>query len=188
MISSERITAVLNIDPVNLPDLLDAAIELIESETGHYFRAPAETTDYLSGEGTRSLRLSSPPYVGSSPIIVSVTEQKTPDTPTVLDVGEYEFRQRDNVAWLVRTTSAVWRAGYEYVVQYTHGYDIDHLPREIEQVILSLIQRRVGSIDTGGLKSETYDRVTLTRFTAADLIGLDGIGSVMSRWKFPVFA
>lgn len=198
MVSLPRVKAMLGIAATDtsqdtlITDLIHGAVAFIETQTNRYFREPVSTREYHLGHDTGGLYLLSIPYVTTTSDDTTASEQKAPGlTVTSIDrdaADGFELRTSARSAWLRRAGTAKWRSGFEYVVDYTHGWDVDGLPSDIEHLVFMLVARRYKTIEGGDLKSETIGGYSYTRFGVADLVGLDGAEATLDAWREPVLA
>ena len=203
MISLSRLRLMLGItttdDDLLLAELLDGAVAAVGTETNRYFGLPAEHTEYRQGNDTKELPLLSIPTVGDGYNDFVVIEQEAPGlnvtliTETAAD--GYELRRSPRAARLQRAGGYLWRWGFEYVVTYEHGWNIDALPPDIERVVVELVGARYLEVrgqagQTFGLRSETFDNYSYTKFGPADLarvvVGGSTGSAILDAWREPV--
>lgn len=196
MISLARLKLMLGIttdaDDALLAELLDGAVAIVQTETNRYFSLPTDTIEYRQGYGIKELALLSIPAESISAAEISVTEQEAPGlTVTAIDEAAtdgFELRRSPRAARLQRAGGHLWRWGLEYVVQYEHGYDVDGLPKDIEQVIIGLVGIRYLEVqdDTFGLRSETFDNYSYSKFGPSDIAKVNGGSTIIDAWREPV--
>ncbi len=197
MISDARLRAALALgssspDPDLLADVLRRAVAFVERQTHRHFGEPAETQVIIAGNGTRHLRLPDPP---SDPDYVSVTEQRYPgDATTLLGTpGDFVVRPVDTTAYLARAGGNVWEWGREYVVTFERGYQEDQGPADIEALLIELVGRRLATMGSDGLASETiggysYSRPAIHAFEDGDLRSIPGAVRTLDYWRLPVLS
>ena len=194
MIDVERLKLMLRIttndDDVLLIELTDHAVAFVSTYTNRHFGLAADRREYHIGLGGPLLPLRANIYDNMSAPSITVTEQRAPGLDVVVidetAADGFELRTGPRNAWLVRAGGYVWKMGFEYLVDYTVGYDWDGLPGDVESVIVSLVGRRYHFIGSSGLKSETIGGYSYTRFTETDLE--DDDRRALDAWREPVIA
>lgn len=172
-------------------DMMERARVFVERQTHRYFGPKIEVTEVVPGTGTRTLGLRDQP-VGD---VVSVVGQAYPgSTPgeiaavTGSITDGYELRRTDEDAYVVRSGGGVWTEGWEYLVTYTRGYDLDAAPKDIEAVVIGLVAMRFNLLGYEGLRSETIGGYAWTRFGEGDLDAIDGAWHTIKAWRRLVLA
>jgi hypothetical protein len=172
-------------DPVLLQDMIDRALAFIESQTRRAFGLPATVTEFLSGNGSRILRLPEPPAVPDSDGEIDLVEERAyPGAPAaIVPLEEIQVRLSGNNAYLARLGGPIWCQGFEYAVTYRHGYELDHGPKDIEQLLIDLIALRLAFRGKDGMRSETIGGYSYTRFGEGDLDSIDGAWATVRAWR-----
>lgn len=177
MISLDRLITIIGVtDQADVPlieDMRDAAIAFIESQTNRYFGPVTSHTEWLRGNGTRSLWLSASPIL-EDPLTITVTEYTHAGATgsVVVEDGStgFSIRNHGTETELVRLGGGgVWTNGYDYAVTYSRGYADDQGPKDIEHVLIELVRNRYNSEGAEVMKSETIGGYSYTRFDAGDL-------------------
>lgn len=177
-------------DPGLLQDLIDRATAFVKVHTRRYFGVPVIVKHYLSGNGSRLLRL--PEAVNDD--ITAVEERCGPGDDLLATLTtEFEIQVRGEDSYLVRTDGSCWRRGYEYAMTYEMGYEVDSGPKDIEQLIIDLVSLRLANRDREGLSGETiggyqYTRPAIYAFADGDLKQIPGAFATIQAWRRPVFA
>lgn len=184
--------AAADADTVELGNMIERARVFIEKTTRRYFGPIQEHTEYVYGNGTRVLRLKEQVVIADEDYpedSVTVNERPYPgDAETAIDDFVIRLQEEDNVSQLVRTGGSVWTAGYEYAVTYERGYGVDNGPPDIAQLIIDLIEPRLGAVGEERLQSETIGGVSYTNFKETDLDLIDDGWSTIANWRRAVFA
>jgi hypothetical protein len=202
MISLGRLRRALGIEPADEPhaddqllnELLGRALAFVEKQTGRYFGEEHAVEEYLTGDGKRNLWLAGLPLIDPTDEYdaLLVVEQLHPGAAqTAIAEGAangFEVRGGGRQYWLVRRGGYVWQRGYEYIVTYVEGYEIDGLPGDIEQLLIDLVSSRYSSIGAEGLRSETIGGYSYTAFSESDLSSIEGAQDTLAAWRRMVFA
>lgn len=201
MISTDRMREVADgaagMDELILADMIARAVAFVETQTRRYFGPPALVTEYLSGNGSRMLQLSEPVTELDSDDITLLEERAYPggDATVLLDGAGFLVRSRNTVppsyqsaSFLVRSGGLVWTRGSEYAVTYARGYTVDEGPKDIEQVIIDLVEARLTPSGAEVMQSETIGGYAYQRFKDADLDVIDGGWDTIRFWRRAVFA
>lgn len=199
MISTTKLRAALQLpstfSEVLLTDLRDRAVAFVSQQTLRYFGPPVEQADILTGTGTRHLTLTERIVEGEESEDVTVVEQEyagASATALAISTG-FQVRHAGTVSVLARAGGEKWALDREYVVTYTRGYEEDHGPGDIEQLIVALVGLRIAVIGSEGLSSETiggysYSRPAIHAFEDGDMRSIPGAVRTIEAWKAPVFA
>jgi hypothetical protein len=113
--------------PEQAEALISAATAYLERRTGWALGETQGRVDYITGDGSSRLWLRGYP---ADPDYVSVTEATHPGGDEV-DVEDYVIRGPA----LVRRC---WWPGYEYVVTYSAGWELDTGPADLREVVAQL--------------------------------------------------
>lgn len=183
-------------DAVQVEDLERAAVAFVETQTGRYFGPPELVEEFIRGNGSRNLWLRDHVTTvegesgsGDDDALVTVGEWDYPGgtgTDLVQDV-DFVLRQLAKESLLVRMANGAWTDGYEYAVTYWRGYQAGEEPADIRQLVLDLIRGRWAQRGAFGLKSETIEGYSYTRFDDRDLDAMGGWGTI-TLWRRPVLA
>lgn len=196
MISGSRallhVPAAAGLDPGVLEEMLDRAVAWVETQTGRYFGAPLPVTEYLTGTGGADLYLGERPRESEDPDtpLVTVTEQCAPGaTPTA--VTGFAVRASRYDAHLRRTDGQRWTLGAEYAVSYQRGYEVDHGPPDIEQLLLDWVALGIGTRGAEGLQSESlagYSYERASGISTDPITQLPGARATLAAWRRLVIA
>lgn len=162
------------------------AVEIIERETGRYFRAPIEHVEVLRGDGSTLLWLRERPTE-----IDSVEERARPGEEwTEVPANRYEVEvMTSKLPTPARLRHASrWRADCDYRVTYQFGYAAGQEPGDIRQAVIDLVALKYQERGRGGLRSETIGDYSYTRMSAADLEAVPEIARTVARWRGMVVA
>lgn len=184
------VPAAVGKDSTLLEDMIARALAFVERQTGRYFGAPAETTEYLQGYGSRWLRLNDAVVEPDSDAeLDEVQERCIPGGDvTLLGLTDFEVRPSGTTSVLVRLGGPAWRIGYEYQVTYTRGFEVGDGPADIEQLLIDLVALKLGMRGHEGMRSETIGGYSYTRFGDGDLDAIDGAWDTIKAWRHPVVA
>lgn len=182
-----------------LSDLIRRAIARIEARTGRYFGVLEPVTEIIRGThcwawwsrrpGCRPRRLyltdipTGTGYEGESAIHVAIWQNDEP----IEELTAFVLRVDGVEAWLERTDGGYWDMGHEYHVQYVRGYPEGGLPDDIRDFVLQWISRRMSTMGSEALASETIGGYgyTMARDQSA---GLEELEASIARWIRPVLA
>jgi len=178
-----EVTAAATTDGVVLADMIGRAVEFIQSQTRRYFGPVTETTEYLSGNGSRTLRLSEPAVITDSASEVNEVLERLYAGADPTTITDFEIREGANTSYLVRLDGSVWTFGYEYQVTYSRGYVVDEGPKDIEDMILGLIKVKLKFAGHEGMRSETAAGYSYTRFGDEDLDAVEGARDTIKAWR-----
>ena len=168
-----------------LETLETTAAQLVEDETGRYFGAEETRTEYITGDGTRDLRLAE-----NATAITSVGSRRyigdSFNTITEGDSDGFEIRapQSDSGrARLLRKASLRWADGYEHKVIYEFGYTAGSEPKRIRQAVMDLVALKYHGRGREGLKSWAAGGSTWTQFDAHDILQVPGLARTLALWR-----
>jgi hypothetical protein len=182
-----------------LADLIRRAIARIEARTGRYFGLLEPVTEIIRGTHCRAWRHTSrgcrprrlyltdlptgTGYEGESAVDVAIWQNDEP----VEELTAFMVRQQGVEAWLERTDGGWWDMAVEYHVQYVRGYAEGGLPDDIRDFVLQWISRRMSTMGSEALASESIGgyAYTMARDQSA---GLDELEATIARWIRPVIA
>jgi hypothetical protein len=188
----EALPSAADTDVVLLADMIARAVAFIETQTNRDFSAPATVTQYLSGNGSRTLQLPGPlVQIDSDDGLGLVIEREYPGaTETILTSVDVRSGRKGH--HLVRL-DGVWKAGYEYAVTYTTGYVEDQGPGDIEQLVIDLVGLRLAREGREGLSGETiggysYTVTPIHAYDDGDLKSLPGAMATIKAWRLLVIA
>lgn len=196
MISLPRVIAAVPaaaaLDPALVTDMVARAIAFVEQQTHRRFGLVEAASFVLEGTGTTFLRLPEPVVVPDSDEALVVTERQYAGESGAT-VTAFDVRSGGNTDYLVRHGGTPWTNGWEYQVDYQRGYEVDHLPADIEQLVLYLVSIRVGRLGREGILSETiggysYSIGATYAFEDGDLRAIPGAMRTIERWRRPVYA
>lgn len=191
MISLPRVIAAVPaaaaLDSTLVADMVARAIAFVEQQTHRRFGLVEAASFVLEGTGTTFLRLPEPVVVPDSDEALVVTERQYAGGEGT-EVTAFDVRSGGNTDYLVRHGGTPWTNGWEYQVDYQRGYEVDHLPADIEQLALDLIGLRVSLRGRDGLRSESIGGYSWTRFGDEDLDAVIGGRQTIERWRRPVYA
>lgn len=199
MISVDRLQeakpATLEVDPSVLQDMITRAVAFVSRQTGRTFGTAEVVTEYLSGNGSRVLRLPEPVLETDSDTgLVSVTERPYPGgTETVISLSEVDLRGGGLTHNLVRLGGDVWCQGYEYAVEYQRGYLVDAGPKDVEELVIELVALRLARQGREGLSGETIGGYSYTvapthAYDDGDLKSIPGAMRTIRAWQRLVVA
>lgn len=192
------LTGATEADADALEALERGAVAFVERQTDRYFGPPEEVTEHITGNGSRRLWLRDhpvidddyPPYGDFG--AVEVIERPYPGgDATTLEESVYQLRLSDREFQLVRLgDSGYWTQPYEYAVTYWRGYEEGEEPADIRQLVADLVVVRWNIRAEGmtGLRSETLEGYSYTRFGNSDVDSVSGGWSTIEAWRRPVFA
>jgi hypothetical protein len=159
------------------------AVEIIERETGRYFRTETPLTEVMRGDGSDKLWLSERPAT-----ITSVEERSRPGDSWTAIASGYEIETETKLptpSTLRRTGSLVWKRGYDYRVIYPFGYTAGAEPGDIRQAVIDVVDMLYHDRARKGLRSETIGDYSYTRF---DIDTALSDPKTIVRWRGAVFA
>jgi hypothetical protein len=197
MISVAKLIAaapsVASANPVELGNMIDRAVAFVQTQTRRYFGPVEGITEYVCGTGGRSLPLREVAVIDADSPLDSVEERQYPGADaTVIDNTAYRVKTEDDESYLIRTDGLIWWAGYEYAVTYQHGYDLDMGPKDIESVIVGLVEIWMEAATGSDLKSETIGGYSYTKFDAASvattIAAIPGAADTIAAWRRVVLA
>lgn len=177
-------------DETMLSEMITRAQAFIEVQTRRYFGLVSNVTEYLSGNGSRHLRLAEPVVPDEYDVAIDLVEERDYPGGTATEITDTEYATRDggNTSYLVRLGGYVWTTGKEYAVTYDRGYPTDEGPPDIEQLVIDLIALRLKFRGLEGMRSETIGGYSYTRFGDGDLDSIDGAWTTIKAWRRLVFA
>lgn len=184
------VSAAVDVDAGILEQMILQARSIVQTQTNRYFGPLVTQSDYLSGNGSRHLRLHAIPIVVDDEYDLTVIEREYPGatTATTLDPSEYQLRQGDKQSTLVRTGGEKWIQGYEYEVIYERGYDEDDGPKDVEQLIVRMVEAELNLRGKTGIRSESSGGYSVTFATEASLASIPGAMDTIKAWRRLVLA
>lgn len=199
MISVEKLQeakpATVDIDPGLLQDMITRAVAFVSRQTGRGFGQAETVVEYLSGNGSRVLRLPEPVLeTDSDSGLQSIIERPYPGgTETVIALSEVELRSGGTTHNLVRLGGPVWCRGYEYAIEYQRGYLLDAGPKDIEELVIELVALRLTREGREGLAGETiggysYSIAAVHAFEDGELRAIPGALRTIRAWQRLVVA
>lgn len=180
------VPAAVNLDNGVLQEMIARAEDLVERQTGgRFFGKKAAHTDYLSGNGSRHLRLSEA-VTGN---VTLVNEREYPGgTPTEITDTEYAVRPSGTTSVLVRLGGDRWISGMEYEVTYERGYAPDSGPKDVEQLVIDLVGLKLKMRGKDGMRSESIGGYSYTVFGEGDFDAIPGAWDTIKAWRRLVLA
>ena len=183
-------------DEDGLTDLLttleERAVDIVLEETERRFGVAASLTEYIIGDGNRTLRLNENPTA-----ITSVAERlHVGDAWTTITEGDsdgFELRapktsSPTGKAKLLRKDGIVWRYGFEYRVIYSFGYVAGSEPGAIRQAVFDLVSLKYHGRGREGLQAFRAGDVSWTQFSADDILAVPGLKRTLARWRGKAYA
>lgn len=174
----EGVTAILG-------ELEEMAVQLVEDETGRFFGDVETRTEYLFGDGTRSLRLSE-----NATVITSVGRRLHigDDFETITEGNSDGFeirapRTAAGRATLLRKGGLGWAAGFEHQVVYDFGYATNAEPKRIRQAVMDLVAFKYQSRGREGLKGFGATGVSWSTIEADDVLQVPGVARTLKLWR-----
>ena len=176
-------------DDTIIADLIERAVAYVQSQTRRYFGDPRTISEYVTGLDSYDLHL---PERARDPDVedsdetagIIVTERAQPsDAGTA--VTSFQVRNTDDYFTILRRQDgALWRNPWEYEVQYTHGYEVNEGPKDVEALLLSLLALRVNLIGKEGMQSETIGGYSYTRGDfAKEADSLPSAEATLTAWR-----
>jgi hypothetical protein len=190
MISSHLLIEWLNANPADAPlvmELEEQAVAYVQRATGRYFGPLGVVTEVLRGSGTGRLWLSESPLKTGDPAgyVITVEEAYRPgDEPALLDADDYAVRASAFEGWLERRGGRTWRAGSEYHITYTRGYEEGGEPADIRRYVMAWVARQWSMRGKEGLQSEQIGGYSYTLSKMSDAEA----ESIIAQWRRPVIA
>ena len=146
-----------------LERLINAATELIESETGRRFKKTDHEEEIHDGIG-KNLALENYPILdseddvsNSDPVIKRIYSDGTDDT---IDEDSYRYNKKTGVIY----RAVGWPEGEDNIsVDYTAGYDT--IPADLEQACIDLVSYAYNRRKNAGVKSEADGAYSITYAT-----------------------
>jgi uncharacterized phiE125 gp8 family phage protein len=123
-------------DDTYLVGLEAAAVAHMERQTGRYYGAARDRTEYVTGTGNTVLHVDGPI---ADPVAVTVQERPYPGA-VAIEIDDYDeggFTVRDEK--LIRVPGYRWIYGYEYEVTYRQGYAVGSEPGDVAQAVRQLV-------------------------------------------------
>jgi hypothetical protein len=166
--------------------LEESAVAYVENQTDRYFGLPDNVTEYLEGRGGSLLSLRARPVSGPATVIERAYLGATDVTITGSASDGYAVRPGTRAARLLRKAALVWTDGYEYEATYMHGYAAGQEPKDIRQLVASIVGKLFAASESGGglLQGETIGGYSYRSGTTA---GAD-IGAMLDEQDLSTLA
>ncbi len=175
-----------------LTALEERAVDIVLEETERHFDVATALTEYLIGDGIRTLRLNE-----NAATITSVSERlNVGDSWTAITEGDsdgFEIRapktsSPSGKAKLLRKDGLAWLSGYEYRVTYSFGYTAGDEPGTIRQAVFDLVSLKYHGRGREGLQAFRAGDVAWTQFSADDVLAVPGLKRTLARWRGKAYA